>query len=69
MSAKMGVEAHYVESWGDLMARMVVKESTSRMRGKKPKWVACCTTKKAACASPWFAPIGGRRLELTARTL
>jgi hypothetical protein len=44
------------------MAKMVVKESPSRMRGEDPCLEASCTARRAAWASPRFASMAGRRL-------
>ena len=37
MLARMRVEAQFEATWGELMARMVVRESPSSMMGELPK--------------------------------
>ena len=60
MSTRMVVEAQSEAIWGELMARMVVRESPSRMMEVLLKREVRCTTRMAAFAFPWFASIEGK---------
>lgn len=48
MLARALAEAHSEAKWGELMARIVVKESPSRMSGGLPKVEVSCTARRAA---------------------
>ena len=60
MSVKTWAEAHSVPRWGELMARIVVKESHSMIRRELQYLEASYTARRAALASPWLAPHVGK---------